>query len=121
LTDARISELDSLGFVWKATTPKEGLAGDELWKKGSQNISGLSASQEDPPNDIDQDAAPLNSRTISLPVDDVWKKRVEELIVGVVDEFEGEGTNRWSDLFPGLHLEGKKYLFRDWDSTSIYL
>jgi hypothetical protein len=41
--------------------------------------------------------------------------------VTVVDEFEGAGANRWSDLFPGLHFEGKKYLFGDWDSTSIYL
>jgi hypothetical protein len=66
LTDALISELDSLGFVWKAgPKPKEGLAADELRKKGVQDISGLSASQV-PSNSIDQDAAPPN-RTISPP------------------------------------------------------
>jgi hypothetical protein len=67
LTDARMSELDNLGFVWEVgTKKKEGLVGDELWKKGEQNISGLSASQEKPLNSIDQDAAPPN-RTISPP------------------------------------------------------
>jgi hypothetical protein len=67
LTDAHISELDGLGFVWKAVTKKKiGLVGNELWKKGEQNISGLSACQEKPLNSIDQDAAPHN-RTISPP------------------------------------------------------
>jgi hypothetical protein len=69
LTDALISELDSLGFVWEATTTtttKDGLAAaDELRNKGVQDISGLSASQV-PLNSIDQDAAPPN-RTISPP------------------------------------------------------
>jgi hypothetical protein len=67
LTDARISDLDSLGFVWKAgTKEKEGLVGNELREKGEQNISGISASQEKPLNSIDQDAATPN-RTISPP------------------------------------------------------
>jgi hypothetical protein len=67
LTDTRISELDSLGFVWKASTKKkEGLVGNELREKGEQNISGISASQEKPLNSIDQDAATPN-RTISPP------------------------------------------------------
>jgi hypothetical protein len=39
LTDARVSELDGLGFVWKAgTNTKEGLSGDELWKKRVQEL-----------------------------------------------------------------------------------
>jgi hypothetical protein len=65
LTDARISELDDLGFVWKAgTRKKKGLVVDELRKQGEQNVSGISASQEKPLNSIDQDAAPP-IRTIS--------------------------------------------------------
>jgi hypothetical protein len=41
--------------------------------------------------------------------------------VTVVDEFEGAGANRWSDLVPGLQFEGEKFLFGDWDSTNTYL
>jgi hypothetical protein len=55
LTDARISELDGLGIVWKAgTKKKEGLEGNELWKKGEQNISGLSSIQGAPRNVLPQ-------------------------------------------------------------------
>jgi hypothetical protein len=40
LTDARISELDSLGFVWKAgTKEKEGSPRDEVWKKRVQELT----------------------------------------------------------------------------------
>jgi hypothetical protein len=67
LTAVRISELESLGIVWRLRTEeKEGLVVDELWKKESQNINDLSASEEKPLNSIDQNAAPLN-RTISPP------------------------------------------------------
>jgi hypothetical protein len=39
LTDAHISELDGLGFVWKAgTKSKEGLTGDEVWKKRVEEL-----------------------------------------------------------------------------------
>jgi hypothetical protein len=40
LTDARVSELDGLGFVWKVwkAGTKEGLSGDELWKKRVQEL-----------------------------------------------------------------------------------
>jgi hypothetical protein len=58
LTDARISELDSLGFVWKSITTKEAVESDELLTKGSQNSSGLSASKEKPSNSIDQVSPP---------------------------------------------------------------
>jgi hypothetical protein len=39
LTEARVYELDSLGFVWKAENKKrEGIPGDELWKKRVQEL-----------------------------------------------------------------------------------
>jgi uncharacterized protein (DUF2237 family) len=39
LTDTRISELDSVGIVWRLRTKKkEGLAGDELWKKRVEEL-----------------------------------------------------------------------------------
>jgi predicted secreted protein len=40
LTDAHISELDGLGFVWKVFNvgTKEGLSGDELWRKRVQEL-----------------------------------------------------------------------------------
>jgi hypothetical protein len=39
LSDARISELNGLGFVWKAgSKTREGLSGDELWKKRFEEL-----------------------------------------------------------------------------------
>lgn len=45
----------------------------------------------------------------------------ENTDVPVVDEFEGAGENRWTDLFVGLKFEGKKYLFTEWDSCRVQL
>eukprot|EP00980_Cylindrotheca_fusiformis_P016460 scaffold4903_cov125-Cylindrotheca_fusiformis.AAC.7 len=37
-----------------------------------------------------------------------------------VDEFEGAGTNPWTDLFVGVQFEGKGYSIADWDTRRTH-
>jgi hypothetical protein len=73
LTNARISELDGLGFVWKAgTKKKEGSPRDEVWKKRVQELTAF--------NNKYLETSPLNPLLLHKQTEERLRKQTEELL-----------------------------------------
>jgi hypothetical protein len=73
LTDARISELDSLGFVWEAGTKEmEGSPRDEVWKQRQQELTAF--------NNKYLETYPLNPLLLHKQREELLRKQTEELL-----------------------------------------
>jgi hypothetical protein len=73
LTDARISELDGLGFVWKAgAKKKEGSPRDEVSKKRVQELTAF--------NNKYLETYPLNPLILHKQTEELLRKQTEELL-----------------------------------------
>jgi hypothetical protein len=73
LTDARIWDLDSLGFVWEAGTKEmEGSPRDEVWKQRQQELTAF--------NNKYLETYPLNPLLLHKQREELLRKQTEELL-----------------------------------------